>query len=688
MKKISTLAVALITMGSLATSAWAQAVEFTPVSSIDASGWYQIRQVKGVNNKAITTEAPRYVFSAETANNYTWFGTADEPKTDATAFVWVDKTSSDYAIQSLNGQWGKSKGEKSKGGRAGFQIKVKDAIQSTFTIGDYWDDWASFNGYMGGSSGSGNAAFQFSKVTSDQLSAYDVYKVIVLDGNATSTVQCSIAENKGLVSVFNGGHFFVTSETDVKASDFTASAITNCTYNVKVDASAKTVTVIYGRLDMDARISEAEKYLAEKGIGSPIEGADSRKSLQAAIDVAKKENTVTNYNALVSERDKYLNSDKDIQMPENGKAYTFTMVTKAGKKWYMNYEQSGYTLKETTAEDNKDYPQTATLICHKLSNGKYVFLNNAGKYFIFKGVNNASKYNENKGYSDKYEEVNYTTGSGASVATKTLYPQQVTIAKLKNGDYSETPNGLYVYAASNRYTANDKIGVFVMDKNGGYSAAEGAAFFNDNYTSAIKIEEVTYPNKVTFNPTGEDIAGVSHIATFSAPFATIVPDGVKAWYVDDEDGNKATLKALEEGKAIPANQGVLLTSESGTGVTMVPVADEAQATITSNKLKASAGADKTLEEIDNAYILGKSAGKVAFYKGKVGSKLGMNKAYLEHAAGVAAIALDFNIGVTRINNAVATEALEAPIFDLSGRRVANTIKGGFYIQGGKKFIAQ
>lgn len=243
---------------------------------------------------------------------------------------------------------------------------------------------------------------------------------------------------------------------------------------------------------------------------------------------------------------------------------------------------------------------------------------------------------------------------------------------------------------SNRYTNNNKKGVFVIDKNGAYSAAQDNPFFNDNHSSAIKIEEVTYPNHVTFNATGEDIKDVKNIATFSAPFATIVPEGVTAWYVDGENGEKATLKAVEYGKAIPANQGVLLTSETGTAVTMVPVADEAVTTISGNKLKASAGAEKTLTDADNAYILGKSAaGKVAFFKGKIGSKLGMNKAYLEHAAGAAAIALDFNLGTTTgIQNAVVSEQSNAPIYDLSGRRVQNTMKGGFYIQGGKKFIAQ
>lgn len=689
MQKITTLAMALLAMGSLATSAWAQVVSFTPTSNIE-SGWYQIRQVKGVNKTTVTETTPSYLFCSEKLtpnNNYTWVGTATTQKADATAFLWVDKGTADYSIQSIDGRWTNSKGQV-KPNRNGFQIKTKDATKQTFTIGDYWDDWKNFNGYMGASMNSKEAAFQFSKVSDADLNKYDIYSISIKSATADITLTtdlsltCNIANNKGTKTIYNGGHLFLTSGTTVTNNNLVPATYAGCSASVQVDATAKNITVTYA-LD-ETLISKAKAYLAETGIGTPIASAALRTTLQTAISNAEKTKNFANYSALVTATENYLNSDKDIQMPEDGKAYTFTMVTKAGKKFYMDYNVSGYTLQATSAENNKNYPQTATLICHKLANGNYVFLNNAGKYLIFKGVNNASEYNNNKGYSDNYETVNIPN------TTTTLYPQQVTIKKLGKGSYSETPNGLYVYAMSNRYTNNNKKGVFVIDKNGAYSAAQDNPFFNDNHSSAIKIEEVTYPNHVTFNATSEDIKDVKNIATFSAPFATIVPEGVTAWYVDGENGEKATLKAVEYGKAIPANQGVLLTSETGTAVTMVPVADEAVTTISGNKLKASAGAEKTLTDADNAYILGKSAaGKVAFFKGKIGSKLGMNKAYLEHAAGAAAIALDFNLGTTTgIQNAVVSEQSNAPIYDLSGRRVQNTMKGGFYIQGGKKFIAQ
>ena len=107
MKKISTLALALIAMGSLSMPASAQ-VKFEPVSTPTLeSGWYQMRQVVGVTRKDISATAPRYVYSAETAKNGKYYFASDAAqKSDATAFVYVDNTDGKYAIKSINGKWG------------------------------------------------------------------------------------------------------------------------------------------------------------------------------------------------------------------------------------------------------------------------------------------------------------------------------------------------------------------------------------------------------------------------------------------------------------------------------------------------------------------------------------------------------------------------------------------------------
>lgn len=100
MKKISTLALALIAMGSLSMPASAQ-VNFVPVSTATLeSGWYQMRQVVGVSRKDISATAPRYVYSAETAKDGKYYFASDAAqKSDATAFVYVDNTNANMPLE-------------------------------------------------------------------------------------------------------------------------------------------------------------------------------------------------------------------------------------------------------------------------------------------------------------------------------------------------------------------------------------------------------------------------------------------------------------------------------------------------------------------------------------------------------------------------------------------------------------
>ena len=205
---------------------------------------------------------------------------------------------------------------------------------------------------------------------------------------------------------------------------------------------------------------------------------------------------------------------------------------------------------------------------------------------------------------------------------------------------------------------------------------------NMNRSCYFQFEEVEYPNTINFHD-AQNINGVSHIATFSAPFATIIPANVKAYYVSAK-GAEATMTAIDA-QAIPANQGVILTSETGDAATMVPAAGETAATITGNQLGHSAGVAKTLTA-GEGYILGNNGTEgTAFYPCKAGS-LPINKAYLL-GNGESAIVMNFGNAVTGINTIAAPASAKAPIFDLSGRRVVKATKG-LYIQNGKKVIVK
>lgn len=359
----------------------------------------------------------------------------------------------------------------------------------------------------------------------------------------------------------------------------------------------------------------------------------------------------------------------EVSMPADGKVYVFTNVQKNGARYYLKYDNDKLNIFERGDASAESLEAAAKFVC-RVVNDKYVFVNiEDGKYLVWVGKGSDSKNGTNsaKGYVTDYD-ADWTnlkvTGN--------------------NSIYGCLNFGGKRYEDATKNQSNFILKV----ENGkvGYDAYTTEELVNDQYSTAFRFEEVSYPNTVTFNAVS-DVEGVKSIATFSAPFATVIPEGVTAYYVSTADNSKATMKAIT-GEAIPANEGVILTSQSGYAVTMVPATDETLATITDNKLGNSAGADKTIAEGDNAYILAGGANGTAFYKGKANTILGMNKAYLTLAGAEHAISMNFGGNVTGINQIVNAEQNNAPVYDLTGRRVVRTVKGGLYIKGGNKFIAR
>lgn len=675
MKKISTLALALIAMGSLSMPASAQ-VTFTPVSTKTLeSGWYQMRQVVGVSRKDISATAPRYVYSAETAKNGKYYFASDvAQKSDATSFVYVDNTNGNYAIRNINGKWGNYQAIATDT-KPAYKITQDKTTSTQYSVGGYWDDWSNWNCIAGASIGNaGNARFEFSKVSSDNLAAYDIY-TLEITGATIANVSSKNTANKGTQTVYPGGSFFFSAGTSLTGNDFDAPDVTDYNKTITVDAANKKIVVSYQLVKNITELkATAAELLSHKGVGYPTESAAARKTLTNAVEGM---DAVALYDAIKA----YKCSTADIQMPEDGKAYTFTAEFTDGATYYMDYTEDGYKLKETKNKKNSDYPVTATLVCRKVGD-KYTFANNAGKYIVWKSSSsndNASALNGNKGYVDAY---------GENVAL-TIEKATKTGKQIANKETADFFGYVFIKGYRNVKKVSDCYPYFVFTvENGVYKYNAGSSpYYKNGHSSLIKIEETTYPNTVTFNKVS-DVEGVKSIATFSAPFATVIPEGVTAYYVSTADNSKATMKAIT-GEAIPANEGVLLTSESAEAVTMVPATGETLATITDNKLGNTAGAAKEIKSGDNAYILAKGANGTAFYKGTIGSTLKANKAYLTlDVVGGEAISMNFGGNVTGINQIVNAEQNNAPVYDLTGRRVVRTVKGGLYIKGGNKFIAR
>lgn len=504
--------------------------------------------------------------------------------------------------------------------------------------------------------GNSNAKYQASTWgDANKDLAQDLFKFDDASYTSLYTVNCNNADgyvtyNATSEKAKNGGFFNIA--TTPAVSDFTAKELEG--YEATITIENKVIKVVYAHNYAYAK-AEAEATIAMKGVGYPTANAAARATLNKAIaDAAAADHNITTAATLLAAVDAYKKSKADIQMPEDGKAYVITNIHKTGGKRYMRYQEDGTSM---IVRGEEELPIEATYICHKVD-GKYVFANNSGTYLTWRGKETTDCTNSNKGYTTSYNP-DYNTFTVAA-NTKEF--------------------GCLSFGAKRDHDAHTQS-YYIVTRTGSFERAGFSDFYDDNNSSAFTFEEVTYPNTITFHD-AQKINGVSHIATFSAPFATIIPTGVKAYYVSAK-GAEATMTAIDA-KAIPAKQGVILTSESDAAVTMVPAAGETAATITDNQLGHSAGADKTLTA-GEGYILGNGTEGTAFYPCQAGS-LPSNKAYLL-GNGQSAIVMNFGNAVTGINTIAAPASAKAPIFDLSGRRVVKATKG-LYIQNGKKVIVK
>lgn len=176
-------------------------------------------------------------------------------------------------------------------------------------------------------------------------------------------------------------------------------------------------------------------------------------------------------------------------------------------------------------------------------------------------------------------------------------------------------------------------------------------------------------------------------ATTCLPYAVEVAEGqdnIKAYAAKLND--EKTELQMNAVTAVPANQGIILSGESASDDQVV-LNVIASADAIDNDLLG------TTSEISTEGILAlgraNGTGSVGFFRSTNGT-LKANRAYLKvDNEAIQSLAMNFGGTTTGITNAIKNEVTpNAPIYDLSGRRVFTTVKGNIYLQQGRKFIAQ
>lgn len=212
-----------------------------------------------------------------------------------------------------------------------------------------------------------------------------------------------------------------------------------------------------------------------------------------------------------------------------------------------------------------------------------------------------------------------------------------------------------------------------------------AGNLSDDYKAVLTTEVAAAKEGIGYSVTFTASNDGKNYATLYLPFAVTLPAGVTA-YKGTVSGNEVILTAYKQaGEVLPAATPVLLTATDASSYNFALFADY-QASEETGFLGTFVA---TAVTANNAYILAKKGEEVKFYLlNSESNTVNAYKAYIVVSGGKAQ-SLSFNFGTTTgIHAATADAATDAPVFDLSGRRVVKVVKGGLYIQNGKKFIVK
>lgn len=187
---------------------------------------------------------------------------------------------------------------------------------------------------------------------------------------------------------------------------------------------------------------------------------------------------------------------------------------------------------------------------------------------------------------------------------------------------------------------------------------------------------------------------VASFATLALPFDfKVVSSNTNdaKLYSGAYNASTGTLDMTAVEGVVPANAGVVIKSDSkAENIVLTANAKAAATALTGNQLVGTT--EKiAFSELTDKLVFGVTAqNHVGFYAAGGSAALPANRAYLPTSVlgGEKAVAMNFGGNVTGINAVVKADKANAAIYDLTGRRVTRTVKGGLYIQNGSKFVAR
>lgn len=251
--------------------------------------------------------------------------------------------------------------------------------------------------------------------------------------------------------------------------------------------------------------------------------------------------------------------------------------------------------------------------------------------------------------------------------------------------YASVSNG-FTGPVISYYAQNDGGVPFTFD----WGTVEFAAADTTDVAALVRTPITLRTVDKEANPLITGLENNQSICTYSSTKAFRVPTGVTAYYATRRDDNNIVrLKTVPDG-IVPANQGVLLVGAVNKTKAMLDVDYRTEVTAESNIFSHTASGPTAMGA--NCYVLANSTNGIGFYHATENTTLSECKAYLDFSGNpVRAFTLSFGdddvtTGISSIN--AGGNAENAPVYDLSGRRIAEPSGRGIYIKNGKKYFVK
>lgn len=375
-------------------------------------------------------------------------------------------------------------------------------------------------------------------------------------------------------------------------------------------------------------------------------------------------------------------SYKNANLIGNGLNQTtsFTAFAKAGEVYAKG--EAATSAEIASARFALLNARNAAVVLNKPANGTFIRIHSSAKSQA------AMPYLSSETSTAKANRAAYLVGKDGENEAKTIFFYNGNkLLAYETGYYLENISNFAGYKGITTGTSiqfseaeNRAAGCYNVKFNGNrflYTQVSGSNYFTDAGGSA-PIDGYNFQMEyVESLPLSVGAAGY---ATLIAPVALEIPAGVEVYTAAFEDG-KAKLTSISD--VIPANVGVVVKAAQGTYNFKITTTEN----VATSALNGVPNTANVASE-SAAFILANGKHGVGFYKLSSANRTihGFRAYYTAPAEAQAVSAFLLEDNVTGIEE-IETSADKAPIYDLSGRRVAKAEKG-VYIQNGRKIFVK